>query len=75
MYDYQIRFEPVAGTGHGQSYSINDKPNVVDAIKLAKIKHSMDFGFMNVRQVVDTVKVWDDETRQWIEIYPAAEEN
>lgn len=68
MNDYIIRFEPVAGTGRGQSYTINDRSCAEDAIKLAKIRHDMDFGFMNVRQVVDTVKIWNWTDRTWDDI-------
>jgi len=68
MNDYTIRFAPIAGTGDGQLYSINDKPDVEAAIKLAKIRHTMDFGFANVRQRIVTVKVFDWGTRTWTDI-------
>lgn len=68
MNDFTIRFAPVAGTGDGHLYSINDKPDVASAIKLAKIKHSMDFGFANVRQEITAVKVFSTASRTWVDI-------
>lgn len=66
--DYRIRFAPVAGTGPGQSYTITDKPNVESAIKLAKIRHDMDFGFMNVHQRIVTIKIWNWTDHTWDDI-------
>jgi hypothetical protein len=68
MNDYTIRFAPVAGTGDGRLYSVNGKASAADAIKVAKIRHSMDFGFMNVREVITSVKVFDWDTRTWTDI-------
>jgi hypothetical protein len=73
MSDYQIRFEPVAGTGPGRLYTINDKPDLEAAIKLAKIRHTMDFGFANVSQRIVTTKIFDEVTRSWIFVSTDAE--
>jgi hypothetical protein len=68
MNDYTIRFAPVAGTGNGRLYPINDKADVAAAIKLAKIRHTMDFGFANVRQEITCVKVFSTASRTWVDI-------
>jgi hypothetical protein len=68
MSDFTVRFAPVAGTGNGQLYPINDKPDVASAIKLAKIRHSMDFGFANVRQEITCVKVFSTASCTWVDI-------
>lgn len=68
MNDYTIRFAPVAGTGDGRLYSVNDKTSVANAIKVAKIRHSMDFGFLNVREEITSVKVFSTASRTWVDI-------
>jgi hypothetical protein len=68
MNDFTVRFGPVAGTGNGRLYPIDDRPDLATAIKVAKIKHSMDFGFANVRQEITCVKVFSTSSRTWVDV-------
>lgn len=68
MADYQVRFMPVGNASKGMAYEIWRKPNAAAAIAAVKERHAEDFPEPGTPRVVDTVKVWNELTRRWVDI-------